>query len=535
MMKSKLKYGKSSNLSRAIRIDYESIQDIRDYSDSQGIRERLIRKFLERFEKDLERGKYERVISNWPLPIQIEANKHNARVILNLIYMDITRIYESLSSLEQIHTIRKIKTSSDRLSKLIEILRATKYDKLTEYSVLLIEGLKVVSRERFGEQMANILNHIIYDSDSSWDRADYKLSNDKLRYVKAALSIAGIVFALEYSKRKNESRKKWDNVARFFIEFYKELEYDGVVDVIEEVYFMDREQFNRIYEELKCKKFQEIRDVLKNLENVDGVESRLKSKYSTYMKLKNKYKLDPDNQELDLNTVKEKLNDVNGFRIILKDPSNFTKTLALLLQKISGVIRDIKMIELEFYNSEDRLEQMKQDLKKPSNSLIGELNEHIKNNHTKMESRKKDNTYRAIHVLFATPENVKIEVHVIESREIYERNKYSQSSAHIIYKNRDLQDVVDKLRPTLLQLLSLNQIMLKDGNEEIELSPADIKSYGDKQIIWQSGANDRVILLFGDSLSYMKVLSPKVETPISINVKIDKYTNKMVAKVESDN
>ncbi|MEM0382718.1 MAG: hypothetical protein QXD88_00310 [Candidatus Anstonellales archaeon] len=533
-MKSKLKYGKSSNLSRAIRIDYDSTQDICDYSDSQGIRERLIRKFLERFEKDLERGKYERVISNWPLPIQIEPNKHNAREILDLIYRDITRIYESLSSLEQIHTIRKIKTSSDRLSKLIDLL-TDKYNKLTEYSILLIEGLKVASRERFGEQMANILNYIIYDS--SWEGADYKLSNDKLRYVKAALSIAGIVFALEYSKRKNESRKKWDNVARFFIEFYKELEYDGVVDVIEEVYFMDREQFNRIYEELKCKKFQEIRDVLKNLENVERVESRLKSKYSTYMKLKNKYKLDPDSQELDLNTIKEKLNDVNGFRIILKDPSNFTKTLALLLQKISGVIRDIKMIELEFYNSEDRLEQIERDLERPANSLIQKLKEHIKNNNTKMESRKKDNNYRAIHVLFATPENVKIEVHVIESKEIYERNKYSQSSAHIIYKNRDLQDVVDKLRSTLLQLLSLNQIMLKDGDEKIELSPADIKAYGDKQIIWRgSGANDRlVVLAFGDSLSYMKVLSPKVETPISINVKIDKYTNKMVAKVESDN
>lgn len=526
MMKSKLKYGKSSNLNREIRIDYDSIQDIRDHSDSQKIKDMLIRKFLERFKKDLERGKYERVISNWPLPIQIEPNKHNATEILNSIYRDITRIYEFLSSLEEIHTIRKIKTSSDRLSKLIDLLMG-KYDKLTEYSVLLIEGLKVVSRERFGEQMANILNYIIYDS--SRDRAD-----DKLRYVKAALSIAGIVFALEYSKRKNESRKKWDNVARFFIEFYKELEYDGVVDVIEEVYFMDREQFNRIYEELKCKKFQEIRDVLKNLDNVEWVESRLKSKYSTYMKLKNKYKLDPDNQELDLNTIKGKLNDVNGFRIILKDPNNFTKTLALLLQKISDIIKDIKMIELEFYNCKDRLEQIEQDLERPANSLIQKLKEHIKSNKTEMKSMKKDNNYRAIHVLFATPENVKIEVHVIENKEIYERNKYSKSSAHIIYKNRDLQDVVNNLRPTLLQLLSLNQIMLRDGNEEIELSPNDIKFYDDKKIIWQSGANDLVILLFGGSLSYMKVLSPKVETPISINVKINKYTNKMVANVESD-
>ncbi|MCS7122334.1 MAG: hypothetical protein NZ908_00005, partial [Candidatus Micrarchaeota archaeon] len=304
--------------------------------------------------------------------------------------------YHFISKYDPKNRIRSIPGIENRLRELNILLKEANepdMNPLNKLTILIAEGLKVSRDEDFVDQLFHLFKYIIYSD------LDITLH---VGLIRASLSVSGLIFALEYSRRKHKNPKAWNRVAEILVEFYSELGYGGVVDAIEHVVFMENERINKIYNALKCDedKFNNFKGILSNelKEYIYLIESRFKSKHSLLKKIQRK-RIDLN----DMDRINESIHDLNGIRIVLKESSMLGDVLNKLTHIVSSKFQGARVIEIELYNLDI--------------SSLDNLN---------IVKKRTERDYRAAHVLIMDQmTNRKIEVQIVGDPEQYRKHLYA--------------------------------------------------------------------------------------------------------------
>lgn len=404
------------------------------------------------------------------------------------------KLLESSDFETRYENVRKMLDSVDRLIKQ-EYSIYFSYNNVFKLALLMVLSLKVNYKTSFTEQFSRFIVKILNDDLSKPGCTTEDVPIDELfktlKEVKAALTIVGALFAIEYAERKNTAKEKWEKAALFFIEFYKEIGYVGVAEAIENEYFGDDlNRWKRIKEELSIDShtISTIKRSIKGTEGVLKVSSRMKSLISIQKKTKRK------EIEFNIDAIRDNIRDINGIKIVLSDG----KYIGVVMNRIVNILKnhkmDIKNIEVEYHGYDPT-------------ELIYNWSEDVTIKHSK-----KHHDYKAIHVTLAIDNKSSkkyMEIQLVLGEEQYYRNQYARGVSHISYKLGNLDYTFGELTA---ELFRQKVFRIKIADDLIDMQDMEIVNNKDeiKIISINNSIGKKIILIIKDLYALgLNVLSPK--------------------------
>lgn len=454
----------------------------------------VIKIIKRKFENDIKNNREDLIYTNWPEGYDIETTIRSG---IKFYYNYRKKLNKNIKE--------KIRTSSfdQRYMIIKEIVeKLEEKNDINKLVVLLVDSLRVNDEEPFFSQFIKLLNNItieeIFEGQDSHD----------FRKLKAALNIAGALFAIEYKFRRNENKEKWDNAAELLLEFYKEMGYEGVFESIQKNFFIGRDNLINIYKDLIIDDTL-IKTIINKLKNdhysdISRITHRTKTSYSFFKKLIRK--LGDNIENLDRETIMENIKDINGIAIILKSPTKIDSiiekiiNLSFLPEKEKKKIK-IQNVEVEIHNYENFYKNYNDDIYKRQkdniNILYTNSNEQYKAIHIKIKIKYYEKTYY-------------LEFQLIESEEQYIKHQYSRHSSHLTYKfGKNVSEHFQELMWLIANKIKFNI----DGNP-IKLS--SIEYFDKNKIIGYTGHKQLIVLIEDLSLLPLAILNPKSKKEIEI-------------------
>ncbi len=366
----------------------------------------------------------------------------------------------------------------------------SQYSDVFKLTIWMVTSLKVKDTKDFIDQFSEFiirtisLNELQFESEKT-----FKEILESMKEIKAALTIAGALFAIEYSMRKNSDKHKWDRAASFFMEFYKETGYIGVAEAIENEYFgEDKEKLERIRAELSIdsKILNTIKKSIKQLDGVEMVSARVKSLTSIHKKITRKG-LDLD----DIEGIRHSIKDINGIKIVIDDE----KRIGIVIDKIKRILENhqiyIQDIDVECHGYSP-------------DSKIYDWGDKVK-----VEYKVKHSNYKAIHVNLKLKSNKYVEIQIVLGMQQYYENLYALGVSHIGYK---LGNIDRSFRRLTAEMIKTGVFRLKIYDQIVEMQDIEIIDKEDSvKTISKSNSTGKTLIIEIENLQALglSVLSPK--------------------------